>query len=156
MQRSTMGRLGRVPWVAAASVLALASCGGGQSEESVGDLTIYVHESSILSSSGEDSLLQGELVVRDGCVLLAQDAGELFPVVWPSGTSIGDDDPFTLALTSGLRVEVGQRVSGGGGTHPATSERVGVDIKDECFASEGPDNDLVIVFNPDEKLTVED
>lgn len=148
-----MRRFSWVRWVAAASVLALASCGGGQSEESVGDFTIYVHGSSILSRGGEDSLLEGELVVRDGCVLLAQETGELFPVVWPSGTSIVDEDPFTLEFTSGYRLEVGQRVSGGGGIHAASTERIEVDIKHECFAGQGPDGDLVMVFNPDEDLT---
>lgn len=154
-KRSIRQWFGPVRWVAAVSVLALASCGGGQSQESVGDFTIYVHDTSILPRGGEDSLLEGELVVRDGCALLARDSGERFPVVWPSGTSVGDEDSLTLELASGGRLEVGQRVSGGGGTHPASSERVGVDIKNECFASEGPDSDLVMVFNPDEELTVE-
>lgn len=148
-----MGRFSRVWLLATASALVLAGCSGGQSEKSVGEFTIYVHGGSILPRGGSDALLEGELVVRDGCVLL--DGGEVKPVVWPTGTSIADEDPFTLELRSGDRLEVGQRVSGSGGTHAANSEQVEVDINAECFAGDGPGGDSVMVFNPDQELTVE-
>lgn len=146
-------RLMRLVWSIVALVV-LAGCGDGQSEEVSGEFSIYVHDSSPFSGGGSDALLEGTLVVRDGCVLL--DSGEVRPVVWPMGTSIVDDDPLTLELRSGERLQEGQRVSGGGGSHAVNSEVVQVDIKAECFRGDRSAGGAVMVFNPDEELTIHD
>lgn len=135
---------------ATAATLVLVGCGGGQTQRSLGDFTIYVHRGSMLPRGGEDALIQGKLTTDEGCVLLEHETGDAYPVVWPSGTSIIDDDPLTLRLPSGDRLEVGQTVSGGGGGHDATSEQVEVDVDEGCLRDSGS----VMVFNPDEKLTV--
>lgn len=140
----------RLRWMVAATVVVVLVGCGGQSEASLGGFTIYVHDASILPRGGSDAIPGGVLETRDGCVLL-----DGMPVVWPSGTSIVDEDPVTLELRSGQRLEVGQRVSGAGGTHPAGSESVEVDVDAGCLAGAGPNGDSVIVFNPDEELTVE-
>lgn len=144
-----------IPWARAALgvmvVIAVAGCGGGsgQSEVSRGRYTIYVHDDSLLPRGGDDALLQGTLVTRGGCVLLGQGDGAAYPVVWPTGTSIADDDPLTLELRSGQRVTVGESVTGAGGSHQADNQSVvKVDSADECRAETGE----VYVFNPDVEL----
>lgn len=142
----------RVRWLLAVVAMSVfVGCGGGgQSDQRLGEFTIYVHGGSLLPRAGEDALIEGVLATREGCVLIERDDGDSYPVVWPSGTSIIDDDPLTLELPGGDHLEVGQRVSGGGGGHDATSERVEVDIDASCLGDSGS----VMVFNPDEKLTV--
>lgn len=139
--------------VAVVVMVVTAGCGGGgQTEAGRGPYTIYVHDDSLLPRGGSDALLGGTLVTRDGCVLLEQGDGAAYPVVWPSGTSIVDDDPFTLELRSGAQLTVGARVSGAGGSHPDYLRSVvEVDIADECRAATGE----VRVFNPDEALDAE-
>lgn len=149
MNRRRRSRTG--PLLAVTLALVLSGCGGGQSERTLGNFAIYVHGDSILPRGGEDALIEGELTTRDGCVLLERDLGDVSPVVWPSGTSIVDDDPLTLELPGGDHLKIGQRVSGGGGGHDASSEQIEVDIDDACL--EGSDS--VMVFNPDEKLAVD-
>jgi hypothetical protein len=126
----------------------LVGRGGGQSEVSRGDFTIYVHDDALLPRGGWDALVGGVLVVRDRCVLLGGEGGdpdEAKPVVWPSGTRISDDDPLTIELPSGAHLEVGQTVSGGGGVFDAASETVEVKIDPRCLS----DTNEVVVFNPD-------
>lgn len=147
-QRSRIGRCGSLVVVLAAVVL--TGCGGGQSEVTQGRFTIYVHGDSLLPRGGDDALVTGELIVRDGCVLLGDDVARASPVVWPSGTSIADDDPLTLRLPSGDRLSIGETVRGGGGSHDAASDRVEADIDDACLRGSAE----VLVFNPDEELTV--
>jgi hypothetical protein len=136
--------------LAAVVVVAVAGCGsGGQSEVSRGQYTIYVHHGSLLPRGGADALLEGTLVTTGDCVHLETEAGAAHPVVWPSGTSIADDDPLTLRLGSGEKVTVGERVTGGGGVYDVGNRSVvRVDIAEECRAETGE----VHVFNPDAEL----
>ena len=60
--------------------LGLAGC-GGQSEVEGDEHTIYVHGGSLLPRGGEDALIEGTLIVRDGCVLIDQDGG--FDIAFP-------------------------------------------------------------------------
>lgn len=146
-------------WLSAslAIVLAavLAGCGdGGQAEVSRGRYTIYVHDDSLLPRGGDDALISGTLVTRGGCVLVGQENGTAYPVVWPSGTSIVDDDPLTLELGSGDQVTIGASVSGGGGVSDPVEGSAGmvkVDIAQDCRSASGE----VIVFNPDADVDVE-
>lgn len=139
-------------WAPLGIVLALALIGcGGQSEVSRGGVTIFVHGDSVLPRGGEDGLIEGALVVRDGCVLLEREGSkDAYPIVWPSGTSISKEDPLTLKLPSGDHLKVGQTVSGAGGTHDALSDQVEVDLDAKCL----PGTNEVLVFNPDAELTV--
>jgi hypothetical protein len=137
-----------------ASVLAVGLVGcGGQTEIERGEYTIYVHGGSLLPRGGEDALIEGALIMRDGCVLIDRGGGFdiAFPVIWPSGTSIASDDPLTLRLPSGDELVVGQVVSGGGGYHDAASDRVQVSIPAACV----PETGEVAIFNPDVDLTVD-
>lgn len=137
----------------AASML-LAGCANGQRTISVGEHTVYVHGDALLPRGGEDALIEGKLVIRDDCVLLEQ--GEVaLPTIWPSGTRIAQESPFILRLPSGEYLEVGQRVSGGGGYHPSSSEQVDVDIDSSCLVHAEPGTDSVVVFNPDGQLTIQ-
>jgi len=131
-------------------VIVLAGCGtGGQTTISRGSSTIYVHSGSLLPRGGDDALIEGTVVARDGCVLLGI-GDATYPVVWPSGTSITDDDPLTLRLRSGDEVGVGGTVRGGGGSHDVDSSMVTVDIADECRSATGE----VVIFNPDGDIAV--
>jgi hypothetical protein len=141
-------------WLVVVSVLALGLAGcGGQSEVERGEHTIYVHRGSLLPRGGEDALIEGTLVTRDGCVLIDQGGGFdiAFPVIWPSGTSIASEDPLTLRLRSGDELVVGQVVSGGGGYHDAASDRVQVAIPAACV----PETGEVAIFNPGADLTID-
>lgn len=133
--------------------LALASC-GGQSEVSGDGHAIFVHDRSLLPRGGDDALVRGRLVTRGRCVLLEDDEGVdiAYPVIWPSGTSIHSENPFTLRLKSAALITVGAVVSGGGGYHQASSEIVEVDIPAECV----PETGEVAVFNPVADLSVEE
>jgi hypothetical protein len=129
--------------------LPLVAC-GGQAVASGSQHTIYVHGGSLLPRGGEDALIQGPLASRNGCVVLAQEGSDIaYPVLWPSGTSIVGEDPLTLSLPSGARLTLGQAVTGSGGYHYATSDRVTVAIPSECL----PPTDEVAVFNPDDDPT---
>ena len=131
--------------------LALVGCGGGQSEVSGDDYTIFVHRGSLFSRGGVDAGIVGTLTTRDGCVLLEQEeSGTAYPVVWPSGTSIYAEDPLTLELPSGEKLAVGQTVSGGGGSYSSSSDAVKVDIPAECRRGTSE----VWVFNPDDDPSV--
>lgn len=144
------GRQVRWP-LAVAVAIVLAGCSGAQSEQRLGQFSIYVHGDSLLPRGGEDALLEGQLVARDGCVLLGGDPGTASAVIWPSGTSIIEVDPVTLRLPSGEHLKVGQRVSGGGGAHDVASDRVEIDIDEACLT----DSAEVLIFNPDDDLTTE-
>ena len=152
----TRGVRRRWPCAASAIVLAtvLAGCGdGGQSEVTRGPYTIYVHDDSLFPRGGNDALVGGTLITRGGCVLVGDENGAVYPVVWPSGTSIVDDDPLTLELGSGDQLTVGASVSGGGGTiDPAegSGSEVKVDIAQDCRSASGE----VVVFNPDADVDV--
>lgn len=140
-------------WIATVLVLsiALVAC-GGQSEQSEGDYSIYVHSRSLLPRGGNDALIEGTLTIRDGCVLLEHSGGFdiAYPVIWPSGTSISDSEPFTLRLPSAEELTVGQTVIGGGGYHDVLSDRINVSIPATCV----PETGEVAVFNPDADLTI--
>jgi hypothetical protein len=111
-----------------------------------GDYTIYVHGGSLLARGGEGALVEGVLVGRDGCVLLEQEGFDIaYPVIWPAGTSIVNEDPLALELPSGEELTIGQTVRGGGGYHDVSSDSVEVDIPAACV----PETDEVAVFNPD-------
>lgn len=154
MRSTARGRAGTGRRTVAALLLAplLLGCGGTSAVS--GDAhTIFVHGRSLLPRGGDDAIVEGRLVLRDGCVLLDQEAvGVAYPVIWPSRTSIVDTDPFTLRLPSGARLTVGQVVSGGGGYHQASSDHLGVDIPTACV----PDTGEVAVFNPDDDPSVID
>jgi hypothetical protein len=136
----------------ATGVLVLAGCGASdQTEVSRGPYTIYIHGDSLLPRGGDDALIQGTVVTRNGCVLLGFGNGAAYPVVWPSGTSIVDDDPLTLRLRSGDQVTVGQTVRSGGGSHDVASPMVTVDIADECRSATGE----VLIFNPDGNIDLD-
>ena len=131
--------------------VAFAGCSeSGQTTASRGPHTIYVHGDSLLPRGGDDALIEGTVVARDGCVQLGLGNDDTYPVVWPSGTSIADDDPLTLRLRSGGQVTVGQTVRGGGGSHDVASPMVTVDIAEQCRSTTGE----VLIFNPDIDLDV--
>jgi hypothetical protein len=130
--------------------LALVAC-GGQGTVNGEQHSIFVHGGSLLPRGGEHALIRGTLATRDGCVVLEQQDFDIaYPVIWPSGTSIATENPLTLALPSGERLTLGESVTGGGGYHYSTSERVSVEIPAECL----PETDEVAVFNPDDDPTL--
>jgi hypothetical protein len=138
-------------WVALVLVLPLVLAGcGGPTEVRGGDFTIFVHGGSLLPRGGGDALVGGTLVTRGGCVLLEHGEGFdiAYPVIWPSGTSIADEDPLALRLATAAEITVDQVIEGGGGYHDAGS--VGVPIPAECV----PETGEVAVFNPDADMSV--
>jgi hypothetical protein len=135
----------------AVALSVLVGCGtSDQTAISRGPYTVYVHGDSMLPRGGDDALIEATVVARDGCVLLGFGGDATYPVIWPSGTSITDDDPLTLRMRSGTEVSVGGTVRGGGGSHDVDSSMVTVDIADECRSVTGE----VVIFNPDGDIDV--
>jgi hypothetical protein len=131
-------------------VLALVACGGQAMVEGE-EHSIFVHGGSLLPRGGEDAEIRGTLATRNGCVVLEQeDLDVAYPVVWPSGTSIASESPLTLELPSGEHLALGEVVSGGGGYHDTTSDRVAVEIPAACL----PETGEVAVFNPDDDPSI--
>ena len=119
----------------------LAAC-GGVGEQAVGEdgHLLFVHRRS-LPAGGMDALVVGELAVADGCVLLVDEAGGRYPVVWPAGTDVAEEDPLVLELPSGDRLGLGQSVTGAGGyVSPAAA---GIEVPDACLGQHGD----VALFN---------
>ncbi|MFW6195028.1 MAG: hypothetical protein ACOC5M_00720 [Chloroflexota bacterium] len=126
---------------------ALVGC-DGQSEVSGDKYSIYVQD-ALFPREGEDGVVFGRLVTRDGCVLLEE--GDIaFPVIWPRGTSIASEDPLTLELPSGENITMGERVRGGGGLHDPSSPKVKVEISADCLLQ----TNSVGVFNADDDPVV--
>lgn len=63
-----------------------------------------------IGSNGLDALLNGQLELSGGCLLLSGDA-----VLWPSRTR-WDDNTQVLELPHGKRARLGDELSGGGGS----------------------------------------
>jgi len=138
---------------ASLALVALVPIGCGTCDQTAisrGSSTIYVHSGSLLPRGGDDALIEGTVVARDGCVLLGFGDDATYPVVWPSGTSIANDDPLTRRLRSGDEVGTGATVRGGGGSHDVDSPMVTVDIAEECRSATGE----VMIFNPEGDIDV--
>lgn len=92
------------------------------------------------SEEGMAALVRGRVTLDDGCLLLRG-----MPVVWPEGTSWDDG---TLTLSSGASVEVGERVSGGGGylTVRVVREFFGDEVATAARECLGPTREIA-VFN---------
>lgn len=142
-----VGRWRRAHRFATLAVLmvAIAGCGGGINEQTVGDgdLHFFAHGGGLLPRGGQDAEVGGTLTIGSGCVMLDQD-GNLFPAVWPSGTSVEGTDPLVVELPSGEQLREGDQVVGGGGYPYADT----LDIEDPggCLNEWGE----VAMFNPDD------
>ncbi len=98
--------------------LPLVACGGHAAGSGI-QHSIYAHGASLLPRGDEDALITGEMSTRNGCVVLAARGSDAaYPVIWPSGTSIADEEPLTLALPSGADLTLGQA----SGLHQGTRE----------------------------------
>ena len=98
------------------------------------------------SEEGMAALVRGRVTVDRECLLLSG-----MPVVWPEGTTW---DGTALTLSSGRSVELGERVSGGGGylTVRAVRELFGDDVASAARECLGPTRE-VAVFNRGGEVT---
>lgn len=131
------------------ATLLVAGCGESSiDEQTVGeDIQMFVHRRLPIENGGQDALVEGTLTVANGCVLLEQD-GIRYPVVWPVGTKVAQDEPLAIELPSGEVLDVGETVSGGGGYHDATF--LGLSIAEACLNEHGE----VARFNQREDQTI--
>jgi hypothetical protein len=127
--------------VAVIVLVLLSGCSDGSDGTSYGGEV----DGPLLTSSGssEEGLfaeVRGRVTLDDGCLLLRG-----VPVVWPEGTSW---DRTALTLASGTPVEMGERVSGGGGylTVRAVRELFGDEVASAARQCLGPTRE-VAVFN---------
>lgn len=127
----------------------VAGCGGDGSAiarpGSNGNGPVVAHLSEG-DGSGLDALIEGELTMDDGC-LLVDDT----PVVWPYGTT-WDADTRAVRLPEGEAVRLGDRVRGSGG-YPYRAD-LGDQIAkalEDCPVNE---HEEVAVFNAGEQIIV--
>ena len=84
----------------------VAGCGSGEVIESNG-LTVLVAEEA---DAGDDALLSGTLENVGGCLGI-----DGYAVVWPHGTSVGDETPLALEVPGFPTATMGGRAVVGGG-----------------------------------------
>ncbi|MDE0805659.1 MAG: hypothetical protein OSA99_20345 [Acidimicrobiales bacterium] len=104
--------------------------------------TLWAPSNIVESSGGEGALIEGEVEFDEtnNCFLIDTGSSRL-PVVWPGGTTVQADGPI-VSLPDGQTVEMGSRVTGGGGYSPSSA--VEYPIPPECQS----DFDEIAVFNP--------
>lgn len=96
------------------------------------------------NGTGRDAIVQGEVTLRGGCLRV-----DGAPAIWPRATTWRADDE-TLVLPGGEEVALGERVTGGGGSGPASDlgEPLDPDVRAAALACAGADGEVAI-FNPD-------
>ncbi len=139
---------------AAVVLMATVAACGGQTVVTEGDVTLMVHKDSLLPRGGEDALITGTLILRNGCVGLALGYApdRVVAVIWPSGTELDDADPLVVRLPSGSLVAEGQSVQGAGGFHAPDSADIALEVPTACDL----DPEEIAVFNPDDDPVVVD
>jgi hypothetical protein len=139
-------------WLTVANLLLLAivaGCGDDGTAivrpESDGNGPVVAH-SSAGDGSGLQALIEGELSMDDGCLLVGDT-----PVVWPHGTT-WDADTRTVRLPKGDAIAPGDRVRGSGG-YPYRSDLGDqlADALEDCPMNEHPE---VAMFNAGEQIIV--
>ncbi|MBS3940262.1 MAG: hypothetical protein KG028_04800 [Actinobacteria bacterium] len=108
---------------------------GDYEQVTLGDVRLWAHGIPG-DGSGEGAIVSGTLGldVEGSCLFLERD-GQRFPVVWPHGTELLDDDPVRIGLSNGPEVTVGMQLEGGGGSGQAALYPFG--IPDSCVSSTG-------------------
>lgn len=125
----------------------VAGCGGDGSAivrpGSNGNGPVIAH-SSEGDGSGLHALIEGELSMDDGCLLVGGT-----PVVWPVGTT-WDADTRTVRLPKGDAIAPGDRVRGSGGYpyRPDLGDQI-ADALEDCPMNEYEE---VAVFNAGEQI----
>lgn len=107
---------------------ALTACGSAQVIDA-GDATVLVSERT---DDGMDALLEGTLVVVDGCLGIKDADYRDTVVVWPHGTKVTNDDPSTIDLPGVGEVALGDEVSVGGGVVRSGTSVGGATIPAYC------------------------
>lgn len=104
--------------------------------------TLWAPSDPVEAGGGDGALIEGmiEFDASNNCFLIDTGSARL-PVVWPAGTTARLRGPI-VSLPDGQEVEMGSRVTGGGGYVPTSA--VGHPIPPECQS----DSDEVAVFNP--------
>lgn len=126
---------------------AFTGCSDGQIERTSDGVRIWLHEPG-LASGGEDAIVAGSVVYdsASNCMFL-EVGGARWPVIWPSGAVITEQNPVMLRVGDDDVME-GDFVEGGGGWHRV--DRYEDLIPAKCH---GPDGD-VAVFNADSSIEV--
>lgn len=107
--RSTVGLV-----LVALSWPSLTSC-SGQDEPADEAVTLTAEDGTLVfvSAPGDDgmtALTEGPLQVENGCLGIAD-----FAVIWPSGTSVSDQQPLTIDVPGIGATRLGDTIAIGGG-----------------------------------------
>lgn len=99
-----------------------------------------VHESAELAVitdsgflTGDEAAIRGTVAVTDeGCVGIADADGNVYPTIWPGGTSLAEASVATIDIPGiGSRAE-GDTIEGTGGYYSATSRDALNPVADRC------------------------
>jgi hypothetical protein len=137
-------------------VLVLVAAAGCSTTGRV-DGPVFTTPNARLQGGYGDALVGGRLILdaATGCLLLGGEP-DRYPVVWPAGASWWVDPP-RVRLRSGVFVEIGMSVSGGGGffQRDFVERFAGPEVADAAAACAGPTGEIA-VFNPGSRVTVTD
>lgn len=110
-----------------------AGCASGERVKASG-LIVLIAEPA---DSGDDALLAGKLSDVGGCLGIAS-----YALVWPHGTRVSDEGPFSVTVPGQPPVALGERVEVGGGVLFEANEQkaedysiAGVSIPASCVAA---------------------
>lgn len=116
--------------LAAVVATALTGCAGGVSVHESAELAV-ITDSGFLT--GDEAAITGTVAVTDeGCVGIANADGNVYPTIWPGGTSLADESVATIDIPGvGSRAE-GDAIKGTGGYYSATSRDALNPVADRC------------------------
>jgi hypothetical protein len=119
-------------WVFAVAVF-LAGCAAEASPTPAESAFFPRHASPL--GTGDQALIEGQVVFADGCVWVQPSATERFLVLWPSNTTLGKINNLPAVLGSGseLLVETGSVTRlAGGSTDLETARNLVGNIPEQC------------------------
>lgn len=117
------------PALAVLLAAALAGCTGVALHEQ--DELVLVTDAGFLT--GDEALIAGELAVTEaGCIGIAGDEGEVYPTVWPRGTSLVDGSTGAIEVPGVGTLQPGDAVEGTGGYYTAEGREALAAVAERC------------------------
>lgn len=109
---------------------ALTGCAGGVSVHESAEFAVVTNSGFL---TGNEAAIRGTMTVTDeGCVGIADGAGNIYPAIWPAGTRLANQSEVTLDIPGvGSRSE-GDAIKGSGGFYTATGREALREVADRC------------------------
>ena len=130
MKRQSRGPLLGALTMAAVIAATLTGCAGGVSVDESAELAV-ITDSGFLT--GDEAAIRGTVAVTDeGCIGIADADGNVYPTIWPGGTTLADESAATIDIPGvGSRAE-GDPIEGTGGYYSATSRDALSEVAERC------------------------